>query len=371
MSKETENGRESVPQYVIDALEKREQSHTAILNGLLPRLEELFEGAPFYKDSLDLDVQVFVDDLLAERRKIIALERLYRLPKNLAIDALQRMRDTCKPEAMQAVRELLDRIDHPDLMRLDVYLACSSDDKARERLAEHLDDGEWFMSSGLSVADGSLFRSFVKWGLQYGRAETMHHYFMRGFRSAKSQSDRIAEYVKGTRALEDRKQEKEKSRLADLKADADFLERVMEDRGEIHPAPGLVVVPALPEGGTAWRKEITKSWKDLAGTALPLVERTDTASMIAMSSGAGSNRQTHAGIAYASAKAGVAQFVRVMGTRLGPSGIRVNAVAPGIADTPMTHDLVGDQVSAVEANIPLRRLGDPTEIATATSVSAT
>jgi 3-oxoacyl-[acyl-carrier protein] reductase len=99
--------------------------------------------------------------------------------------------------------------------------------------------------------------------------------------------------------------------------------------------------------------------------ALPLVERTDTASMIAMSSGAGSNRQTHAGIAYASAKAGVAQFVRVMGTRLGPSGIRVNAVAPGIADTPMTHDLVGDQVSAVEANIPLRRLGDPTEIATA------
>lgn len=98
---------------------------------------------------------------------------------------------------------------------------------------------------------------------------------------------------------------------------------------------------------------------------LPLLERSDAASMIAMSSGAGFNRQTLAGIAYASAKAGVAQLVRVLGTRLGPSGIRVNAVAPGIADTPMTHDLVGADVGAVEARIPLRRLGDPAEIANA------
>lgn len=99
--------------------------------------------------------------------------------------------------------------------------------------------------------------------------------------------------------------------------------------------------------------------------ALPLLRRSGDASVVALSSGAGLNAQTMAGVAYASAKAGVAHLVRVLGTRLGPSGVRVNAVAPGVADTAMTRAFGPEHVSALEQRIPLRRIGTPDEVANA------
>jgi 3-oxoacyl-[acyl-carrier protein] reductase len=99
--------------------------------------------------------------------------------------------------------------------------------------------------------------------------------------------------------------------------------------------------------------------------ALPLLRRSGDASVVALSSGAGLNAHTLAGVAYASAKAGVAQLVRVLGTRLGPAGIRVNAVAPGAADTAMTQAFGAERVTALEQRIPLRRIGTPGEVANA------
>lgn len=69
--------------------------------------------------------------------------------------------------------------------------------------------------------------------------------------------------------------------------------------------------------------------------------------------------------AYAVAKAGVAQMTRELAGALGPQGITVNAVAPGVIDTAMTeqHRLNPYYLKAVLDPTPLRRAGRPEEVA--------
>jgi 3-oxoacyl-[acyl-carrier protein] reductase len=68
---------------------------------------------------------------------------------------------------------------------------------------------------------------------------------------------------------------------------------------------------------------------------------------------------------YAAAKAGVIGFSKSMAREVGSRGITVNVVAPGFIDTDMTRALPDEQKNALLAQIPLKRLGDPAEIANA------
>ncbi len=68
---------------------------------------------------------------------------------------------------------------------------------------------------------------------------------------------------------------------------------------------------------------------------------------------------------YAAAKAGIFGFTKSLAREIGSRGITVNAVAPGFIDTDMTRDLPEDAKSALLKQIPLNRLGDVSEIATA------
>jgi len=71
---------------------------------------------------------------------------------------------------------------------------------------------------------------------------------------------------------------------------------------------------------------------------------------------------------YASTKAGIVQLVRTAAAEFGPRGVRVNAVAPGIVDTPLTAPIKADEKwhAAYAAKSVFGRWARPEEIAAPT-----
>ena len=68
--------------------------------------------------------------------------------------------------------------------------------------------------------------------------------------------------------------------------------------------------------------------------------------------------------AYAPAKAGIEALTRLLAVQLGPRGITVNAVSPGLTDTAMNRVKLGTPAAAqVIATIALGRIGQPADIA--------
>jgi 3-oxoacyl-[acyl-carrier protein] reductase len=68
---------------------------------------------------------------------------------------------------------------------------------------------------------------------------------------------------------------------------------------------------------------------------------------------------------YAAAKAGIVGFSKSLAREIGSRGITVNVVAPGFIDTDMTRGLPDTQRSSMLTAIPLRKLGNPDDIANA------
>ncbi len=68
---------------------------------------------------------------------------------------------------------------------------------------------------------------------------------------------------------------------------------------------------------------------------------------------------------YAASKAGIIGFTKSLAREVGSRGITANAIAPGFIDTDMTRALNETQHAALNAQIPLGRLGRPADIAAA------
>ena len=67
--------------------------------------------------------------------------------------------------------------------------------------------------------------------------------------------------------------------------------------------------------------------------------------------------------AYSASKAGLRGLTLSLAKELGPSGVRVNCVEPGVIDTDMNAEYDDDDIAELCEQTPLYRIGDPSEVA--------
>ena len=75
----------------------------------------------------------------------------------------------------------------------------------------------------------------------------------------------------------------------------------------------------------------------------------------------GSSCEVH----YSTAKAGLIGMTKALAKELGPSGITVNAIAPGVIETDMNRGLSDEDIAALKDETPLMRIGLPRDVAEA------
>lgn len=88
-------------------------------------------------------------------------------------------------------------------------------------------------------------------------------------------------------------------------------------------------------------------------------QRGSIINLSSMSGKVGNPGQTN----YSAAKAGVVGMTKAAAKELAHHGVRVNAIQPGLIKTPMTAAMSPEAFAATEATIPMRRAGEPQEVA--------
>jgi hypothetical protein len=251
---------------------RRLADHDAITHGRLPRLPELYAGAPFAHDNLDRDIQIWVDDVLSRLSWLREHETTAGIKTGTTARVLRRLRSTCALDAIDAAREALAALDgslaYECVNRLDVYLACFKDEAARIRVARAIARHRFGARDGIGYA------------LRYAVSNALMRYDCADMSDYLASGLRLLEAVAGD--LESYRTALEHVTVAAVEAALEpeiDMSMIAEDRAEIRPRPpaALVVVPKLPDAGGSARRDIYKSWKDIAGAALPLVPRGDVA----------------------------------------------------------------------------------------------
>ena len=127
-------------------------------------------------------------------------------------------------------------------------------------------------------------------------------------------------------------------------------------------------VPSPQETAAHWREvvdsDLTSTFLTIRAFLPALVER-HGGSIVTMSSAA-ARQAAQSSAACAAAKAGVIAFTRHLANELGPDGIGVNCIAPSAVENErMRSWTTEDQGRQLAASFPLRRIGQPVDVAAA------
>jgi 3-oxoacyl-[acyl-carrier protein] reductase len=101
----------------------------------------------------------------------------------------------------------------------------------------------------------------------------------------------------------------------------------------------------------------------LTAEAVPALEKNRGSSILVVSSLTGNRQCQPLASAYGASKAGLNGFTRMAATELGPKGIRVNCVEPGVTETDGIHVLPDEELARFATIIPLGHLGEAIDIA--------
>jgi 3-oxoacyl-[acyl-carrier protein] reductase len=183
----------------------------------------------------------------------------------------------------------------------------------------------------------------------------------------------------GAAAINDRRVEGLTGLVLDVN-DIDAVALVLAEINEQASAPTILVNNAGVTRDQLLMRMSEGDWETVIDTNLRSVYRLSKACLrgmmkarsgriISISSVIGSTG--NAGQAnYAAAKAGMMGFSRSLAREVGSRGITVNVVAPGFIDTDMTRGLNEAQRDAMLKDIPLKRLGEASDIAEAVNFLA-
>ncbi len=160
----------------------------------------------------------------------------------------------------------------------------------------------------------------------------------------------------------------------DLQSSGDLqgiVARTLEGLGRID----ILVNNAAVALSTRFEKISEEEWRrafDVNVTAVFLLTRAVLPGMkergygriVNLSSTAGKTVSTLGGAHYTASKAALQGLTRAAAKELGPYGITVNAVCPGLFDTELTREnATPEQLAAIAQTFPIRRLGEAVEVA--------
>lgn len=177
-----------------------------------------------------------------------------------------------------------------------------------------------------------------------------------GYRSGREEAEELAGSI-GARAVQ-----------ADV-SDPEEAKRLVEEAGDVHV---LVNNAGVTRDGLLARMP-DEDWRAVIETNLSSVFYTCRAAargMMKRRSGAIVNVSSIVGVHgnpgqtnYSASKAGIIGFTKALARELGNRGVRANVVAPGYVDTRLTDVLPDEVKSAMLANTPLGRFGEPADVA--------